>query len=188
MKLKLNPLLTPVPDGSDKVHLRWNMLMEPSHIHRSSDLPHVSWSTGRNEPATFPRLSNLKLDSESYPWRIEVQAQDPNIGVTCGEAIEAMATSLAKLTTRAEFDLLPLTQRKKVTETYRFNRSRNPGVPGGMLGTGMKRVDFLGDMPAFGGLEWAGSGLYGMEGPPYVTFRCNKRTASTGEEGGEISG
>ncbi|KAF5349648.1 hypothetical protein D9756_008988 [Leucocoprinus leucothites] len=186
--LELNPLLTPVPESgpeSEKIYLRWNMLMESSLVHRSCDPLQVSWSAGRNEPATFPRLSVLKIVSEHFPWLIEVKARNPDAGVTCGEVIEAIAQNMDKLTSKSDYEVLPNSLKKMVLDAYRYNRSRNPDVPGGKMGDGLKRVDFLGQMTAFGGLEvdpGAIGRVCGVVVPGYVLLRCDKREFMTPEE------
>ncbi|KXN91947.1 hypothetical protein AN958_11007 [Leucoagaricus sp. SymC.cos] len=186
--LELNPLLTPVPDsgpGVEKIHLRWNMLMESSLVHRSCDPLQVSWSVGRTEPASFPRLTVLKIVSEQFPWLIEIKARDPNVGVTCGEVIEAIASAMDKLTSRSDYEALPSSLKRKVLEAYRYNRSRNPDVPGGKMGEGLKRVDFLGQMTAFGGLEVGREvvkKLCNVVAPGFVVLKCDKREFMTQEE------
>ena len=82
---KLNPLIQPLADDSDRPYIQWNMLFPTSDCRRSVDPAHVSWSSGRGDPATFPRVTNLRLVSDTYPWMIDVHARDPDIGVTCGE-------------------------------------------------------------------------------------------------------
>lgn len=187
-KLELNPLLTPVPDDgpqSEKDHLRWNMLMGSSLVHRSCDPLSVSWSAGRNEPATFPRISHLKIVSEHYPWLVEVKARDQAVGVTCGEVIDCIATNMEKLTSKADYEALPTGLKRVVLQAYRYNRSRNHNVPGGKMGEGLKRVDFLGEMTGFGGLEVdepAVGKVCGVVVPGYVVLKCVRRELLTMEE------
>ncbi|KAF9453700.1 hypothetical protein P691DRAFT_813049 [Macrolepiota fuliginosa MF-IS2] len=184
-KLELNPLLAPAPDQgpeADRTHLNWNMLMAPSLVHRSCDPVSVSWSGGRSEPATFPRINELKIVSEHYPWLVEIKAQDINVGVTCGEVIDGLATNMEKLTSKTDFEALPGNLRKVVLEAYRYNRSRNPDVPGGKMGEGLKRADFLGQMTSFGGLEVneaAVEKVCKVVVPGYVVLRCLRREFMT---------
>lgn len=159
--------------------------MESSLVHRSCDPLQVSWSTGRNEPATFPRLSEIQIVSEHFPWTIDVKARHPDIGVTCGEVIEAIASCVDRLTSKSDFDALSQNLKKTVSDAYRFNRSRNPNVPGGKMGEGLKRADFLGDMTTFGGLEMddrAVERVCKVVMPGYVVLRCNRREIMTREE------
>lgn len=186
--LELNPLLTPIPESgpeSEKGHLQWNMLRESSLVHRSRDPVSVSWSIGRNEPATFPRIDVLKIVSEHYPWLIKVEAQNPESGVSCGEVIEAIAHSMEKLAAKVDYEALPANLQKVVLEAYRFNRSRRPDVPGGKMGEGLKRADFLGQMTTFGGLETDSNGVRmvcGATMPGYVMLKCEKWESTMREE------
>lgn len=186
--LELNPLLTPVPESgpeSEKDHLQWNMLRESSLVHRSRDPVQVSWSIGRNEPATCPRIDVLKIVSEHYPWLIKVEAQNPEAGVSCGEVIEAIASSMEKLAAKVDYQALPANLQKVVSDAYRFNRSRRPDVPGGKMGEGLKRVDFLGQMTTFGGLEANPDGvrmICGATMPGYVMLKCEKWESMIREE------
>ncbi|KAF8968274.1 hypothetical protein BDZ97DRAFT_1799648 [Flammula alnicola] len=153
-QVAINPLIQPLPeDGPEQKHLNWNMLFPTSTVQRSGDPSHVSWSNGREEPATFPRLSSLKLVSDYIPWLIDVKAKDPDRGVTCGEVIEAIGYDLSKFSNKQDFDNLPPQDKQDLTAAYRWNRSRNPGVPGGSLGQGMKRLDFLRKHTMFAGIE-----------------------------------
>lgn len=155
VQVKVNPLLAPVPDdGPDQVHLKWNMLFPTSTIQRSIDPSHVSWSKGRDAPATFPRLRELRIVSDTIPWIIQVKASKADSGVTCAEVIEAIARDLYKNTGRAEFEALPAQARNEVRAAYKHNRSPLPNVPGGMLGDGLKRLDYLRKNSIFGGIEF----------------------------------
>jgi len=153
--VRINPLLAPLPDdGPDEVHLKWNMLFPTSTIQRSIDPSHVSWSKGRDSPATFPRLKELRIVSEIIPWIIHVKASKEDIGVTCAEVIEAIARDLYRNTGKADFEALPPQMRNEVRAAYKHNRSPLPNVPGGMLGQGLKRLDFLRKNSIFGGIEF----------------------------------
>ena len=152
--VKVNPLISPLPeDGSDRVHLNWNMLFPTSTVQLSTDPSHISWSKGRDAPATFPRVSTLRLVSDTIPWMLNVEARDIGIGVTCGEVIDSIAHQLQKFSDKRDYERLTLTLRQEVGNAYRRNRSREPGVPGGQLGQGMKRLDFLRLDTMFAGIE-----------------------------------
>jgi len=166
--VRLNPLITPLldDDPSDSVHLNWNMIFPTSTVQRSTDPSHVSWSNGRDAPATFPRLSMLRIVSDGLPWVFEVRAVAGNKGVTCGEVIERLGYELAKFSGRADFESLPQRERAEVTAAYKHNRSRSPGVPGGLLGQGMKRLDFLRSSTIFAGLEMNDRVMHRVCGTP----------------------
>ncbi|PPQ79654.1 hypothetical protein CVT26_015780 [Gymnopilus dilepis] len=152
--IKTNPLISCLPDdGSDQVHLKWNMLFPTSTIQRSDDKPYVSWLNGRDDPATYPRITSLRIVTDTIPWMIEVKAQNKDLGVTCGEVIESICHELVKFSNKADFMSLSTHEQRDVSAAYTHNRSRDPSVPGGMLGTGMKRLDFLRRNTMFGGIE-----------------------------------
>ncbi|KAL9714682.1 hypothetical protein Ac2012v2_001341 [Leucoagaricus gongylophorus] len=191
--LELNPLITPVPDSgpeSDKIYLQWNMLRESSLVHRSCDPIQVSWSSGRDEPATFPRMDVLNIVSEHYPWLVKVKAQNPEVGVSCGEVIEAIAQNMGKYASKVDYQALPANLRDTVSKAYVYNRSRRPDVPGGKMGVGLKRADFLGQMTTFGGLEADPDKVRmvcGARIPGYVVLRRDKREFMAQEEVGTAS-
>jgi hypothetical protein len=175
-RLEINPLLLPVPEEEEKpTHLNWNMLMPASLVHRSDDHHQISWSKGRSEPATFPRITQLIIVSSHFPWRINVRAQDQEAGVTCGEVIDTIARSMDKLTSASEYNDLSKEKKSMVKRAYRHNRSRSADVPGGRLGEGMKRMDFLCDLTEFGGLEVDERIVQktcSVALPGYVVLRC----------------
>ncbi|KAF5386765.1 hypothetical protein D9615_002007 [Tricholomella constricta] len=185
-KPKLNPLLEPLPDnGAERPHLRWNMLFESNDCQRSTDASHISWSAGRDEPATYPRLTSLNIVSEAFPWLVEVVAENADIGVTCGEVIDALSDSFQQLTPKGDYEALGPQKRTIVGEAYHYNRSRMPGVPGGRLKQGMRRLDFLGKDTVFGGIYHDERTLHKVLGavlPCTFVLKCVRRYALTAEE------
>ncbi|KAF7441239.1 hypothetical protein PC9H_001588 [Pleurotus ostreatus] len=151
--VKLNPLIEPAPDNSDRPYLKWNMLFPSAYTQRSTDPSTMSWINGREEPATFPRITFLRLISKSFPWMITVRATKRTVGVTCGEVIDAIAENMSRLASQTDYHSLPKSKQKTISENYRRNRSRAHGVPGGRLGEGIKRLDWLGTDSMFGGIE-----------------------------------
>jgi hypothetical protein len=93
---QINPLLIPIGDEEDRSHLRWNMLFSIAHCHHSTDPSHRSWSNGRQEPATFPRVTELRMISHAFPWIVNIRATNRAIGVTCGDLIEQLSEHLQK--------------------------------------------------------------------------------------------
>ncbi|KAF8735240.1 hypothetical protein AX14_002443 [Amanita brunnescens Koide BX004] len=153
-EVKLNPLITPLPeDGSDKPHLRWNMLYTSNYCQRSDDKPHVSWSKGREAPATFPRVISMRIITELMPWTVEVNAQNHAIGVTCGEVIDSISDCLYRIASASDYNALPDARKRAVSESYHHNRSVAADVPGGRLKHGMMRLDFLCKYSMYGGIE-----------------------------------
>ncbi|KAG6854179.1 hypothetical protein C0991_009831 [Blastosporella zonata] len=129
LRPRVNPLLEPLPAdiNSDRPHLKWNMLFKSNDCSRSTDDPYVSWSKGRDEPATFPRVTKMSIISETVPWTVEVKASNEAIGVTCGEVIEALAENFYLLSTGPEYERLDLKGKNAVFAAYNRNRSRDPG-------------------------------------------------------------
>lgn len=74
-------------------------------------------------------------------------------GVTCGDVIEMIGKELNKLTTGADYNRLSSAEQAQVSMFYHHNRSRNPGVPGGALGKGVRRMDYLRKNINFAGIE-----------------------------------
>ena len=150
-KLEINPLLLPVGDDDERPHLRWNMLFSTAHCHRSTDPTHRSWSNGRQEPATFPRVTELRLVSDVFPWILDVKAANAAIGVTCGDVIEQLSEHLQRRLRKEDYEGASGNKRRAIRDAYHHNRSRNAGVPGGQLGDGLKALDWLGPQTMFGG-------------------------------------
>lgn len=150
-KLEINPLLMPLGDDDERPHLRWNMLFSTAHCHRSTDPTHRSWSNGRQEPATFPRITNLRLVSNVFPWILDVKATSPAVGVTCGDVIEQLSDHLQRRLRKEDYEGATGAKRRAIRDAYHYNRSRNAGVPGGQLGDGLKALDWLGPQTMFGG-------------------------------------
>ncbi|KAL1746494.1 hypothetical protein HDZ31DRAFT_62165 [Schizophyllum fasciatum] len=171
--LELNPILMPPPDDpNERQHLRWNMTFPTSHCQRSDDNPNASWMRGRNEPATFPRLTELRLVPDKTPWPLTVRAADPALGVTAGEVIEALKEDMYRFTARADYEALARAERHAVGRAYAANRAPAPGVVGGALGEGMRRFDFLGAHRMFGGLEVDAGGARTAGLPAVFVLRC----------------
>ncbi|KAJ7221604.1 hypothetical protein GGX14DRAFT_430412 [Mycena pura] len=151
--VRLNPLISPAPDAGAQPFLKWNMLFQSNQCQRSDDPVHLSWSKGRNQPATFPRVTFLRLVSEAFPWTISVTARNRDVGVTCGDVIDTISRTMYQLTSQSEYEALASARRRAVGEAYRHNRSRAHGVPGGSLNPGMLRLDWLVHDTRFGGVR-----------------------------------
>jgi len=150
---QINPLLVPIGDEEDRPHLRWNMLFSTAHCHRSTDPSHRSWSNGRQEPVTFPRVTELRIISRAFPWIVHIRATNRTIGVTCGDLIEQLSDHLQRRLRKEDYDGATGPRRRSIRDAYHHNRSRSAGVPGGQLGDGLKALDWLGMQVMFGGLQ-----------------------------------
>ena len=148
--IKVNPLLAPPADTQDD-YLRWNMLFHTSNCYRTTESKR-SWVKGRNAPATHPRVTHVRIISRAFPWMIHVRAHNPKLGVTCGEVLDALSTYMYGDVAKKEYENLPAGRKRQIWESYRFNRSTDSNAPGGRLGEGLKRLDWLSSSSRFGGL------------------------------------
>lgn len=146
--IRINPLLS-TPTGDD--YLRWNMLFSTSNCYRTTE-SRRSWIKGRDAPATFPRLTHVRIISRSFPWMISVKAKRQNIGVTCGEVIDTISAYLHGDAAKKEYEHAPSRRRREIWSAYQFNRSTDANAPGGHLGEQLKRLDWLGSHSRFGGI------------------------------------
>lgn len=154
VNFKINPLLMPPPEGDSKrPFLEWCMLFQSNYARRSDEDPYVSWMKGRDSPATFPRLSSLRLISRRFTWFIDVKASHPSKGVTCGDIIDTLSTFFYEIVPEREFKAASISHQNSISAAYHHNRSRSDGVPGGRLGQGLRRCDFLLDDSMYGGIE-----------------------------------
>jgi len=162
------------------------MLFNASHCVRSDDKPDKSWSNGRGSPATYPRLTEVKIISRTFPWGITIYAGDHNTGVTCGEIIDRLDDFIHKNLRKEDADLDSGSHRVERDHAYYHNRSTAIGVPGGRLGEGLRRLDWLCKDTMFGGLEVDNSFVreyHGGASPPAIlTLLCTTRYPLTQQE------
>jgi hypothetical protein len=180
----VNPLLETQPESSDNDYLKWNMLWPSSYCSRSCDPPHRSWSKGRSEPATFPRLTSIKIISHSFPWMITIKAADVAIGVTCGDIIDGVDDFLHGMVKKEEFEGASRQRKKDMTSAYHINRSTAHGVPGGRLGEGIRRLDWLVKDTIFAGIARNDAFVRAEYGglPATLELRCDMRIPLTEKE------
>lgn len=148
--IRINPLLAP-PEDLLEPQLRWNMLFHASNCYRPTT-SRRSWIKRRKAPATYPRLTYVRIISHSFPWIIQIDAQDLTTGVTCGEILDGISEYLYSDVTKEESENLPEILKPHIFSSYEHNRSTDPNVPGGGLGVALKRLDWLGHNTMFGGL------------------------------------
>ncbi|KAF9020786.1 hypothetical protein BDZ89DRAFT_1072003, partial [Hymenopellis radicata] len=127
-------------------YLKWDLRHPTNTCQSSKDRGNVSWSSGRDEPATF-RGRRL------VPFMITVPARDRKVGVTCGEVIEHISIYMHRRIAKEEFASLPPALRDPAGKSYYHNRSTRPGAPGGALGQGMLKMDLLCNRTHFGGIQ-----------------------------------
>ena len=138
---------------TSREYLKWDMRFRTNACQSSKDAGNVSWSAGREEPATFPRVTTLFLVSRLVPFIINVPAENPNVGVTCGEVIDYISKELHQLIPEAAFKELPAPVMEQATKSYYHNRSTHPSAPGGSLRHGMRKMDIFCSKTSFGGLR-----------------------------------
>ncbi len=151
-RVEINPLIQAPNDALDHDYLKWNMLFPTGNCQRSNDRPGRSWYNGRDAPATFPRVTALRLLSQSFPWSIDVPATDAAMGVTCGDVIEAIHASMYTRLSQPQYDNASRQQKRLLSESFYHNRSTAHGVPGGRLQQTLLRCDWLGQDTMFGGV------------------------------------
>jgi hypothetical protein len=130
-------------------------------------------------------MTDIRIMSDVLPWVFNVRARDPAVGVTCGELIDSLAENFTRLSSSRDYESLPPRRRNQVSEAYTHNRSTAFGVPGGTLGPGMRRLDFLCKDTMFGGIvqdEVLLRRLCGDVLPCTFVLKCLKRYALTQDE------
>ncbi|KAG6816958.1 hypothetical protein H0H93_007601, partial [Arthromyces matolae] len=93
VETRINPLLTPaLQQPRNKAYLKWNMGFPSKDCRLAINEYSTLWSEGRDQPATFPRISNMSIIiPQIYPWLVKIRANDSAIGITCGEVVDALA-------------------------------------------------------------------------------------------------
>ena len=152
----MNPLLAPGTDHAKEPYLIYNLLFPSNTARRSCDPPSRSWASGRLAPATWPRVSQLRIVSHEFPWVFEIEARREERGVTCLDVVEGLYEQLQDIVPRSQIEGLSgskgETHRRRLYEAYYYNRSTARDAPGGSLGEGVRRVDWLLDHVMFDGL------------------------------------
>ncbi|KAL6308659.1 hypothetical protein BKA93DRAFT_725074 [Sparassis latifolia] len=188
-RVEVNPLLQPPPENLDRAYLKWNMLFPTGQCQRSTDPPSRSWHVGRHAPATWPRLTSLRLISRSLPWPIEVTASNPFLGVTCGEVIETIQQYMYEKVSEAYYRTVSGTRKRMLGEAFYYNRSTADGVPGGRLPHMLLHCDWLGKNTTFGGIvhdEQLVHELCGAALPAVFELRCVESWPVSEEEQREM--
>lgn len=154
LTLEINPLLLPPPeDHASRPFLKYNLLFPVSSTHRSDDAPSRSWTKGRHAPATFPRVSSLLLISHEFPWVIPIDATVSLRGVTCHDVLTQLHEALKAKLSKSLWRRLTPNKQRELGDRYHRNRSTWSGAPGGDLGSGIRRVDYLNDKVIWDGLS-----------------------------------
>ena len=161
------------------------MLFSSGSCHRSTDPPDRSWSAGRSEPATWPRVKSLRLLSDSMPWIIDIKAGSTKLGVTCGDVVDQLGDYLQQRLSKETYASASPEQQRNLKVFYHHNRSRAHGVPGGRLGEGLRRLDWFGPLTEFAGVRRADTLVVQrciVALPCVFELVCNPRESAEEEE------
>ncbi|KAJ7037501.1 hypothetical protein C8F04DRAFT_1180547 [Mycena alexandri] len=106
------------------------------------------------EDATFPRLPSLVLTHPRLFWTITVEPAEGNF-VLVRDVFNAIYTSLRQQASAAEYERLGSEAQRQVTKAFTKRYSRMPNAQSQTFekSKGLKRVDFLGSMVTFMGLN-----------------------------------
>ena len=77
------------------------------------------------------------------PWVIKIVAANKDVGVTCGELIDTVSDFLHTGVSGDEYGNYDEETKRTVGNAYHMHRSRGDDVPGGRMGQGLLRADFL---------------------------------------------
>jgi len=127
----------------------------------------------------------MRIVCDLFPWIFSINARGQNVGVTCGEVIDTLAENFSRLSSATDYETLTPRRKNQVSEAYTHNRSTAYGVPGGTLGRGMRRLDFLGKDTMYGGLVLDEIMLRRTCGdvlPCMFVLNCQRRYALTQDE------
>ena len=153
--LDVHPLLRPISESRDSSDpfLVFDILFPTNSVHVSNEPARKSWSKGRKDPATFPRLKVIRLVSRYTPWVIQVTS-DSASGITVADVVNAIHEHY-RVNASEDDDwnsVEPATQ-SEILMAYKWNRSTEVGAPGGIMPDALLRGDFLIERTMFAGLK-----------------------------------
>lgn len=155
--MEIHPLLRPIAETRDSSDpfLVFDVLFPPNTIHVSNEPPRKSWSKGRKDPATFPRLKLIRLVTRFTPWVIQVTT-DSAAGITVSDVINAIHDHF-RVNASEDDDWAPTDPgtQSEILMAYKWNRSTEMGAPGGIMPEALLRGDFLMERTMFAGLKLA---------------------------------
>ncbi|TFY64216.1 hypothetical protein EVJ58_g2771 [Rhodofomes roseus] len=123
----------------------------PRSVSAPATPPTARGPAGGARPATWPRVTSLRIVSRAVPSPIEVTAANMEAGVTCGDVIEAISGFMNGRLTQTQYSSASDAQKRVLSEAYYHNRSTAQGVPGGRLPQTLLRFDWLGQDTMYGG-------------------------------------
>ncbi|KAK0188528.1 hypothetical protein F5146DRAFT_1122702 [Armillaria mellea] len=150
-KLGLHPTLHPIlsSTSSDDDHVIWNMIYPPETAIRARKDVQEPHDAFRSEPATFPRVSLLKIVSRSHTWEFNVRAYDSSAGVTIGDVLRTLFMYLSVGLRRIELTTISSEHRQAITAA---RDARTRVVPPHMeLNTNLTILDWISQETHFAG-------------------------------------
>lgn len=139
------------------MHIKWNLLYPNSYARPSISLSPKAWADRLNEPATFPRLSNICVISPCFPWMIEIRSDAQDVALTCHDVIEQLHRFLYKFLSNTDMDTALPTHQHAMWESFDASRDPPDELPGRLLISpifnGLRRVEWLCGTTEFSGLD-----------------------------------
>ncbi|KAG8885959.1 hypothetical protein FRB97_008497 [Tulasnella sp. 331] len=155
--IELHPLLRSISESRDSADpfLVFDILFPPNTIHLSTEPPRKSWSKGRKDPATFPRLKLIRLVNRFTPWVIQVSTES-DAGVTVSDVINAVHEHFrVNASQEDDWNSCDPGSQSEILMAYKWNRSTEMGAPGGIMPDALLRGDFLMERTMFAGMKIA---------------------------------
>ncbi|KAG8901605.1 hypothetical protein FRB99_005200 [Tulasnella sp. 403] len=155
--IEIHPLLRPISESRESTDpfLVFDVLFPPNTIHVSTEPPRKSWSKGRKDPATFPRMKVIRIISRYTPWVIQVMSDSPS-GITVSDVIGAVHEHFrVNASEDDDWNSVDPGTQSEILMAYKWNRSTEMGAPGGIMPEALLRGDFLMERTMFAGLKVA---------------------------------
>ncbi|RDB16901.1 hypothetical protein Hypma_002544 [Hypsizygus marmoreus] len=134
----LNPIL-----AADTMLLHFDVKKTPQ-----SQIPVPTYYSYRHVPAMVHRASHVRLISKAFPWTIDI-IPDAQAPVTCQAVWKALYDALQEPLVDSEWGLIVGVKRLRET----VEKAVKKRIEDGGMGEDKKRIDFLGDVTLFKGLE-----------------------------------
>lgn len=146
-------LSTPSPEVVDSPAVAWNILYPGSYARRPDDPSGESWFIARAEPATFPRMSGIRIISRAFPWMIDIKSEAAGKAITCRDVLDQLHNYLGTLLSPLEMDDVTLEHRSAMSAAYRASRSHQIVSQEYKDSPGMRKIDWLCKTTVFEGIE-----------------------------------
>ncbi|KAJ3535209.1 hypothetical protein NMY22_g6594 [Coprinellus aureogranulatus] len=130
--------------AADTTLLRFDIKRRPR-----SEILTSTYYTSRHVPAKSTPTYHLRLISKAFPWSIDIQSA-AHVNVTCEMVWDALYSGLQEPIVDSEWGFL-IKDKKKMEELEKTVKKRLEAEPGSDKRP--KRIDYLGDVTCFKGLE-----------------------------------